>query len=209
MPLVLPPRRPALTSKKSLWQVDHVCGRSPEDTIGGQRGIKLAAVLLEHPSQHLRVQRVSNYTWPAAPLFHFFTLPSLMRPCASRTHPRAPRRPRAGQRRPTPSALRCARARRPPASPPSPRPLRAASAAWRPQRPPSCGGRRGSCCAFPWSLRRLWKLDYPHGTGGERLCGRRAAGSSGAGAVGGAVERVADRSPTVVVWSCMCVDRHV
>ena len=71
------------------------------------------------------------------------------------------------------------------------------------------GGRRGSICAFPWSPRRLWDFDYPHGTGGGRLCGTRAAVGSGAGAVGGAVERVADRSPTAVVWLCTCVDRHV
>ena len=76
------------------------------------------------------------------------------------------------------------------------------------RRPPSCGGRRGYVCV-PLSPRRLWKLDYLHGTGGGRLCGTRAAGSSGAGAVGGAVERVADSSPTAVVWSCTCVDRHV
>ena len=76
------------------------------------------------------------------------------------------------------------------------------------RRPPSCGGRRGYVCV-PLSPRRLWKLDYLHGTGGGRLCGTRAAVGSGAGAVGGAVERVADRSPTAVVWLCTCVDRHV
>jgi hypothetical protein len=68
-----------------------------------------------------------------------------------RTDPRAPRRPRAGQRRPTPSSLRCARARRPPASPMAPRPRRVASApgvgCTTPRRPPSCGGRRGSCAS--------------------------------------------------------------
>ena len=73
------------------------------------------------------------------------------------------------------------------------------------------GGRRRAAAAAAMyaSPRRLWKLDYLHGTGGGRLCGTRAAVGSGAGAVGGAVERVADRSPTAVVWLCTCVDRHV
>ena len=65
-------------------------------------------------------------------------------------------------------------------------------------------GRRGSIGAFPWPPRRLWDFDYPHGTGGGRLCGRRAAGGSGAGAVGGAVERVPTAAErfSVVMYVC-------
>ena len=56
------------------------------------------------------------------------------------------------------------------------------------------GGRRRAAAAAAMyaSPRRLWKLDYLHGTGGGRLCGTRVAVGSGVGAV----ERVADRSPT-------------
>ena len=44
---------------------------------------------------------------------------------------------------------------------------------------------RGSAAASPWASRRYPQLDYPHGTGGGRLGGRRAAAERGAGAVGG------------------------
>ena len=68
---------------------------------------------------------------------------------------------------------------------------------------------RGSAAASPWAPRRYLQLDYPHGTGGGRLGGRRAAGGRDAGAVGGVAERAAAAYGRLVLGTFVCLCPYI
>ena len=166
----------------------------------------------KHPPHHLCVQRVSNYTYPAAALFHLS--PSLM-PAATHPTDRPARSSAPARRIEAPDTILVAVRARAPAAGLADGAAAASSGVGctTPRRPPSCGGRRGSCasaCAGcgTSTTRTAWA------TGGSATGAQGAAGGRGSGAVGGAVERAGgarcQRMCSGLKAKCVCmyVCRH-